>query len=163
MNAFFCHACLLLFLGLSAVPATGLGQTPAAAEMNPKIALEGMPRDLLRRLKEPSADYNSVIEEADKFVKGNVHQKTATLSFKIKEVDTSTNHITLISALDEERISGTPFVVGYTIMLNQDQKSLADKFKRGSRVTATCAIFCHISRNYSKPKLVIEGYKPVFH
>ncbi len=77
-------------------------------------------------------------------------------------MDQTGKHITLISTLEDERVAGTAYVVEHTIMLDQSQHGLAAKFKAGARVKATGEIYGFVYRQGSKPKLVIEMYKPVF-
>ena len=142
-----------------------VAQTPstAAVTMDAKQALDGLSRDLARKLKDPSSsEFGPALEEASQFVKAKIDKKTATVNFKIKAVERANGKITLLSTDEEERVSGIAFAVQHTIMLSPGQEALADKLKPGSRVKATCEIYGHMSRERSKPKLVIEGYKPVF-
>ncbi len=156
---------ILLHSVMLALVTTALhAQTPSAAGadslIDPKDALVGIPRDVLRDLKPGSAKTAAAIAIADKQARNNITEKLGSFQFKVKKTEPLNGAYAITSVSDEVRVGGTQIPFEYTVMLDPSQNSLVGKIKPGDKVKASGKAFASYLAG-SKPILRLELYKAV--
>jgi hypothetical protein len=152
----------IISLGCPIVSFSQTSNTPTPPSViDPKSALDGLPKEVFRDLKKDSSKNSPALKLADEKAKANLEGKTGTIEFKVKYTGEQAGMQTFSSPEDEIRIGGMAFNLELHVLLDPSQKAAADKIKVGSRLKASGKMYAYVMSGGTKPVLKIEFAKAV--
>ncbi len=130
---------LLLVMGLSlSLSVVRAADTPA---LDPKTILEAIPKDLLKDISGNAAKRKEAIDAAEQKLRDKYRDQTGTLSFRVRNTNKSNGRYYAYGESDRVRVSGTNFMVNYTIYLDESENEKGAKIKKGDKITASGTAF----------------------